>query len=126
MDLTNLKFTQERIDRIKQAYVDGRYPGLDVKDTARANGQLNGSYQTSNYPNAKYDYEDDNEDGLIDELEMVSTDPRTMQANYDYYFWTTFDHQKQSGTGQLEGSSHASTKNSFTGEYNTWAYEDLC
>lgn len=125
LNLDDLSYKKSSIDEIKERYVDGLYPGFDIKDVDRDKSQLDSAFGSTNLPNPKYDHEDDNGDGYDDEVEVVSREPKDMKSTKDYYFHVSFKKKEKSGTGQLQASSHASLRSFSTGEYQTWEYEDL-
>jgi hypothetical protein len=108
-------------------YWNGYGLGIDVKDT---NNQLTASPHliATNYPNPKYDAEDDNFiDGKCEEAEVTCTTPSYMVADKPYsvtfeYSETTFTGTSYSGVFSI--TSHVSLK-SPTGEYNTSVADQL-
>ncbi len=126
VNLKNLQYSSSRMASIWTLYdTSAAYPGVDVKDTARSKGQLEGYLVGSNYPNAYYDFDDDNGDGLDDEIEVVSRSPNLMKANYSYWFNSGFTHEKSSGTGQLLASAQHSIWNFIFQEYDVFDWEAL-
>lgn len=109
-------FTQNRIDIVKSDPYDAI--GMDFNDQSKT--QLDGALAASNYPNPKFDYEDDNllGDGADEEVEVVTQDEGSLKAGTSYYFNVVYNHKVQKGTGKVLGSTHASDQ-SLTGEYNT-------
>ncbi len=64
------------------------YPTYDLRDESKSG--FDGSFISTNLPDPKYDYEDDNSDGKDDELEAVSRDQWSISANTSYYVTSSF------------------------------------
>jgi hypothetical protein len=129
VQVKDLVFDSTRINKIHNEGIDigsyKRYPGLDFRDTQASNAALNGVNYQSNYPNPKYDLEDDSwsGDGANEEIEVVSLSPLEMKANFNYYFIGTYKHVKSTGNGAIYASAHKS-KAGFS-DYNTVEEEKL-
>ncbi|NQX71161.1 hypothetical protein HQN90_34070 [Paenibacillus alba] len=65
------------------------YPTFDVRDSSKAG--YSGYYIWTDLPDPKYDYEDDNSDSKNDELEVVSRDQWSIQANTFYNVNTSWN-----------------------------------
>ncbi|EJL45727.1 hypothetical protein PMI08_01612 [Brevibacillus sp. CF112] len=96
------------------------YPTYDFRDESK-NG-FDGSFISTNFPDPKYDYEDDNGDGKDDELEAVSRDQWSISANTNYYVTSSFGVVNTTNDPKVSSYASISVAPIYPGgDYNTVA-----
>jgi hypothetical protein len=127
-------YSSSAITAIKNYYYNNTYyHGIDITaldDTASDIGAT-GWYST-NYPNPKFDSDDDGANGPDEETEIVTLSPTNMTTGTSYYFYSKFKESTtctycnpgRSETGYIAITAHESNK-SWTGEYNTQYFDEL-
>jgi len=121
----SMYYSSSAITAIRNYYNNNSYyPGIDIKDLEDTYG-LDATYVSSNYPNPKYDLE--NNYPYIrgrDEAEVVSLSPLSINTTTAYYFQAKyyelageFGFYPGVMTGYMEATSHESYNQ--LGEYNT-------
>ncbi|MEF3313126.1 hypothetical protein PV433_29985 [Paenibacillus sp. GYB004] len=84
--------------------------------------------QTTNIPNPSFDYDDDDNDGYEEELEVTETTIGTdMVANTNYYHYGYWENKTSSSIpgGSLHFIAQRSAWNPFNGEFETVTYDFL-
>ncbi|MFS1519497.1 hypothetical protein V1503_24020 [Bacillus sp. SCS-151] len=96
------------------------YPTFDVRDDSK--GAFDGNFITTNLPDPKYDYEDDNDDGFDDELEVIVKSQWDVEANKSYYVDTGWIAYSEINDPALISYASVSVAPFFPGgDYNTVA-----
>ncbi|MGR3765972.1 hypothetical protein [Rossellomorea sp. NS-SX7] len=118
----NIKYNSSEVTAIKNYYNNSSYyHGLDATDMS-GNLDTSTSSMSTNYPNPKFDTDDDGGDGNDEEAEFVSLSPTSINTSTSYYFYVDWNNRGGSVTcardGYIELNAHESSK-SFYGEYNT-------
>ncbi|OPH58896.1 hypothetical protein BC351_21375 [Paenibacillus ferrarius] len=85
----NLNFYWSQTQKNEMMRYISYYPTFDVRDSSKAG--YSGYYIWTDLPDPKYDYEDDNSDSKNDELEVVSRDQWSIQANTFYNVNTSWN-----------------------------------
>ena len=114
-----MQWNQTRADGVRKYSKDNKYYTHDHTDM---NDKLNGWAMWSNFPNPKFDWDDDNNDRLDEESEVVSVNKEFPKTNTTYYFDTYYKRSK-SGTGKLYETPAISKKSCWWCEYNTVQYD---
>jgi len=124
----NIKYNSSEVTTVHNNYNNKNwYPGLDATDL---NGNLSTttSSMATNYPNPKFDT--DNDDGVngSEESEFVSLSPLSISTSSTYYFYVDWVNVGSfytcaTGSGTIELNAHESTP--FLSEYNTADYDKL-
>lgn len=123
----NGKYSSSRISEIQSIWeLYGKSVGMNFQDAYYDDdGYLDGSsYVSTNYPDPKFDWEDDNDDNVDEEVEVVTETPEDLDSSTNYYFKVDYWYDESSGTGKVYGTTHTSAE-SYTGEWNTADYETI-
>lgn len=130
----SMYYNSSAITAIKNYYNNNNYyHGIDVTaldDTSTDIGAT-GWYST-NYPNPKFDSDDDGGNGPDEETEIVSLSPLSMVAGTKYYFSVKFKESRtctycastRSESGYIAVTAHESS-GPVLGEYNTKYFDEL-
>jgi len=133
-NVTGIYYSSSAINSIKNYYYNNNYyHGIDataLDDTSSDIGAT-GWYST-NYPNPKFDTDDDGGNGPDEETEIVTLSPTSMVAGKSYYYKVKFKESRtctycastRQESGYIAITAHESAK-SFYGEYNTKYFDEL-
>jgi len=126
IQVEDARYDSSSISAIANYYYNNNWRhGLDVTDmTDRLD--YNGFWYT-NYPDPKFDIDDDDFDGKNEETEVTCQRVLSMSAGTPYDFYVEFyNYYNPAGSsGYLEVNSHESEYSSFFDEYQTQAYDYL-
>jgi hypothetical protein len=132
---SSIKYDSTAVSAIKSLYSsEGWYPGLDVT-TLNYGDHMDASYITSNYPNPKYDTDNDDGDAAnnAEESEVTSMSPGSMSTSTSYYYYVDFDFNYSGatydihcgGSGTIEITAHESDEVWWSSEMQTADYDVL-
>ncbi|SHH70492.1 hypothetical protein [Clostridium grantii] len=118
-----MRYDDTTISSIMSYYNNNSYyPGIDITDMSDKL-TYNGYYST-NYPNPKFDTDDDDWDGKWEETEITVLSPSSIKTSTDYYFDVHFrEYSQGTYTGTINITASESIKQ-FT-EYNTKLFNTL-
>lgn len=125
IQVEHAKYDQASLDVIENEYRNNNLrTGLDVTDVTDRLAYLGPS--ASNYPDPKFDVDDDDFDGKQEESEVTCQRVLDIVAGQTYYFHSPFyNYYNPAGSsGNLEVNSHMSWYDVITGEYQT-EYHDF-
>lgn len=124
----NIRYDTSAESSINNYYqTENAYPGMDITDNYD-NLDYSG-YWASNYPDDKFDTDNDDGSPQVEETEVTSLDPYAIEPGIDYYFYVNFNnggpYRNGGGDGTLQVTAHESVPDPFNVEYNTTAYDPL-
>lgn len=93
-------------------------PTFDFRDDGKTNLDSGGGASTD-LPDPKFDFEDDNGDGKIDEIEVVSRGKDEIEALVDYQFYASWEKSGTANAYMIAYSSMSARPIWFGGDYNT-------
>ncbi|KGR90133.1 hypothetical protein CD30_13355 [Ureibacillus massiliensis 4400831 = CIP 108448 = CCUG 49529] len=118
----DIKFDSSQIQKINIDY----HETFEIKNVNDQIGHT--GWYASNIPNVSFDRDDDNKNGLSEEIEATETEPyENLRANTNYYFHTSwYDSNKRSGSGKFRFTQQRSAygpDSDFNWEYQAVHYD---
>lgn len=121
-----VKYSSSAVARIQELALSALhlFPGLDVTDMS-GNLTYDGWYST-NYPNPKFDTDDDEPNGSSEETEITCQSPTLINTTTNYYFNVGFKEYGYAGSsysGTINITAHESYPQLT--EYQTYYFDTL-